>query len=85
MDTIIRFAKQISIADIPNNELYKYQNEFYLYMDLSDCTEAEVLRLSMLTDEYANDIQVGPERRAFMDEHAEVILKEKAVETLRQL
>ena len=54
-------------------------------MDLSDCTEIQVMKLSMTTDEYANDIQVGPERKAFMDEHAEIILRENAIENLRQL
>lgn len=85
MDTVIRFSKQVTLSELPENALYKYNNEFYLFMDLSDCTENEVMKLSMTTDEYANDIQVGPERKAFMDEHAEIILKENAIENLRQL
>ena len=85
MDTVIRFSKQVTLNELPENALYKYNNEFYLFMDLSDCTEIQVMKLSMTTDEYANDIQVGPERKAFMDEHAEIILKENAIENLRQL
>lgn len=85
MDTVIRFSKQVTLSELPENALYKYNNEFYLFMDLSDCTENEVMKLSMTTDEYANDIQVGPERKAFMDEHAEIILREHAIENLRQL
>lgn len=85
MDTVIRFSKQVTLNELPENALYKYNNEFYLFMDLSDCTENEVMKLSMTTDEYANDIQVGPERKAFMDEHAEIILRENAIENLRQL
>ena len=85
MDTVIRFSKQVTLSELPENALYKYNNEFYLFMDLSDCTENEVMKLSMTTDEYANDIQVGPERKAFMDEHAEIILRENAIENLRQL
>ena len=85
MDTVIRFSKQDTLSELPENALYKYNNEFYLFMDLSDCTENEVMKLSMTTDEYANDIQVGPERKAFMDEHAEIILREHAIENLRQL
>lgn len=85
MDTVIRFSKQVTLNELPENALYKYNNEFYLFMDLSDCTENQVMKLSMTTDEYANDIQVGPERKAFMDEHAEIILRENAIENLRQL
>ena len=85
MDTVIRFSKHVTLSELPENALYKYNNEFYLFMDLSDCTENEVMKLSMTTDEYANDIQVGPERKAFMDEHAEIILRENAIENLRQL
>lgn len=85
MDTVIRFAKQVALENIPENALFKYKDEFYLFMDLSDCTENEVLKLSMVTDEYANDIQIGPERKAFMEEHAEIIIREKAVESLRQI
>lgn len=85
MDTVIRFSKQVTLSELPENALYKYNNEFYLFMDLSDCTENEVMKLSMTTDEYANDIQVGPKRKAFMDEHAEIILREHAIENLRQL
>ena len=85
MDTVIRFSKQVTLNELPENALYKYNNEFYLFMDLSDCTENQVMKLSMTTDEYANDIQVGPERKAFMDEHAEIILRKNAIENLRQL
>ena len=85
MDTVIRFSKQVTLNELPENALYKYNQEFYLFMDLSDCTENQVMKLSMTTDEYANDIQVGPERKAFMDEHAEIILRENAIENLRQL
>lgn len=85
LDTVIRFSKQIVLPTIPANTLYKHDNKFYLFMDLTDCTENEVLRLSMTTDEYANDILVGMDRRAFMEEHAEIIMKEKAIENLRQL
>ena len=85
MDTVIRFSKQVTLNELPENALYKYDNEFYLFMDLSDCTENQVMKLSMTNDEYANDIQVGPERKAFMDEHAEIILRKNAIENLRQL
>ena len=58
---------------------------FYLVIDLSDTSEDEVKRLSMLADEYATDIQVGAEKCAHVEEHGKVILAEKAIERLQEL
>lgn len=85
MDTVIRYTKHVSLEEIPYNALYKRDGIYYLMMDLSDCTEEEVKALSMLTDEYANDILVGSERRAFFEEHGDIIIAKEAIETLRQL
>lgn len=85
MENVIRFSKQIPFEGLPQNNLYKYNGEFYLFIDLSDSTEQEVLKLSMLTDEYANDIEVGAQRVAFMEEHAELIIEACAIEELREL
>ena len=73
------------MSEIPNNSLYKYSDEYYLIMDLSDSQEAEVKALSMLTDEYVTDIQVGGQRAAFIEEHGECIVSDDAVTTLSQL
>lgn len=85
MDILIRFAKQVALAQLPPNALYKYRNEYLLIVDFSDTSENDVKRLSSLTDEYATDIYVGVERKAHIEEHGEVILKERALEQLRQL
>lgn len=85
LDVLIRFAKQISLAQFPPNRLYKYKDDYMLLLDLSDMDEDEVRRLSNLTDEYATDILVGAERMAFIEEHAKAILSEQALEKLREL
>lgn len=85
MDTVERFAKQVSMEVIPESMLFKHKNRFWLVMDLSDETEAEVQRLSALADEYAVDVCVGAERRAYMLEHADCILRECAIEQLQLL
>lgn len=85
MDIVIRFAKQIALQTIPFNCLYKYQGKYYLMMDLSDPDKENMPRLSSLTDEYANDIWVGRERLSFLEEHADIIIREEAVETLRRI
>ncbi|MCM1106370.1 MAG: adaptor protein MecA [Blautia sp.] len=84
MDTLIRFARQAVSMEAPN-ALYKYRNEYYLIVDFSHMEEDEVRRLSSLTDEYASDLLVGAERKAYIEEHGERILESSAIETLRQL
>ena len=54
-------------------------------MDLSGAKEDEVKRMSVTADEYVNDIMAGVQRKAYFDEHADVIIKEKALEKLRML
>jgi adapter protein MecA 1/2 len=85
LDIICRFAKLVNMEKMPWNALYRYKNRYHLIMDLSDCSEMEVKRLSSLTDEYAEDIWVGPDKRAFITEHAKPILTGLAIEQLRQL
>lgn len=85
MDTLIRFSHQIAPEGIPYNALYKYEERYYLIMDLSDCPDGAVKSLSMLTDEYASDIEVGLERKAFIEEHGVAIRKERALESLMEL
>lgn len=85
MDVLMRFAALVRLEEIPPNMLYKYQNSYILIMNLSNCTEEEVLHLSILTDEYAADIAVGGERKAFIEEHGEPILKQNAIEQLKQV
>lgn len=85
MDVLIRFAALVTLPELAKDSLYKYENHYYLVMTLTDCMEKEVLRLSVLTDEYASEVMVGPERAAFLKEHAQCMLKERAVEQLKML
>ncbi len=85
METLIRFAKQAEMENMPGSSLYKEGREYLLIMNLSNCEEDEVFRLSMLADEYASFVQIGRERYAYVKEHDEVILEDHAIEMLRQL
>jgi adapter protein MecA 1/2 len=85
LDILTRFARLVNMDEIPQNALYRYKNKYYLIVDLSDCDEMEVKRLSSLTDEYAEDISVGVDKRAFILEHGKPILTDHAIEQLRQL
>jgi adapter protein MecA 1/2 len=54
-------------------------------MDLSGYDEHELEKMSVIADEYADDIIAGADKRAFLMEHAKVILDDKAIESLAQL
>ena len=85
LDVLMRYAKQVRMHPLPLNQLYKFDGIYFLMIDMTDCEEEEVKRLSGLTDEYATDIFVGAEKRAFIYEHGTAILKEHAIEQLREI
>lgn len=85
LDVLTRFAKQVTTERIPPSSLYKYKDAYMLIFDLSELPDEEVKSLSALTDEYASDILVGTERKAFIEEHGQVILRKRAVEQLKEL
>ncbi len=83
LDILIRYAKHVQMDSLPFNQLYKFEDAYFLMMDMTDCEEEEVKRLSALTDEYATDIYVGAEKRAFIYEHGTPIIAEQAIEQLK--
>lgn len=85
LDTLMRYAKHVQMEDIPFNQLYKLDEIYFLMLDMTDCGDLEVKKLSALTDEYATDIFVGAEKRAFIYEHGKPILVERAIEQLKEI
>ena len=85
LDTLMRYAKQVQMEELPFNQLYKLDGIYFLMVDMTGCREDEVKRLSALTDEYAADVFVGAEKRAFIYEHGKELIKERALETLREI
>lgn len=85
MDILMRYAKLVSIQPIPYNQLYKLEDVYFLMIDVSECEEEEVRQLSTLADEYATDVFVGAEKRAFLYEHGTLLLKEHAIEQLQSI
>lgn len=85
IDGAVRFAGQVRTNPVPENALCKYKNDFYLMMDLSHCTEEQVRQLSVLTDEYATQIEVGRQRWAYLKEHGKTIVAGEAIEQLREI
>lgn len=85
LDMLMRYAKHVQMEDIPFNQLYKLDDIYFLMLDMTDCGDLEVKKLSALTDEYATDIFVGAEKRAFICEHGKPILVEHAIEQLKEI
>ena len=84
LDVLMRYAKQVMLEYLPHNELYKFEDAYFLMMDMTECEESEVKTLSALTDEYSAQVFVGTEKRAFIYEHGKCILKDHAIEQLRE-
>lgn len=84
-DILIRFAKTLQLKQLGNNSLYKFEEGYFLMLDLTDMEEEDVKRLSSIADEYTTDIFAGAEKRAFIWEHGKAILKERAIEQLKLL
>ena len=85
LDVLIRYAKNVQLEQLPFNQLYKLDDIYFLMVDVTDCGELEVKKLSALTDEYATDVFVGSEKRAFIYEHGKPILADRAIEQLREI
>ena len=84
-DVAVRFAKMIKGLPMPFSQLFKFEGEYFMSMDLSGYDEHELEKMSVIADEYADDIIAGADKRAFLMEHAKVILDDKAIESLAQL
>lgn len=85
LEVVMRYAKQVQLEELPFNQLYRFEDIYFLIMDMTGCEESTVRSLSALTDEYSADVFVGSEKRAFINEHGTCILKERAVEQLREI
>ena len=85
LDTVMRYAKQVKLDNLPFNQLYRFEDAYFLMMDMTNCEESKVRSLSALTDEYSADVFVGSEKRAYIYEHGKCILKERAIEQLREV
>ena len=84
-DILIRFAKLLQLENIGYNTLYKFEDAYFLIMNLMNMKESDVKRLSTIADEYVSDIFAGAEKGAFILEHGKCILKEKAIQQLKKL
>lgn len=85
LDTAVQFAHRITLERMPRSWLGKSDGIYYLILDLVGYNAEEVKRLSVLSDEYIFDLEVGRSRLAWFMEHGRLIIKENAVERLREI
>ncbi len=55
----VRFAKMIKGLPMPFSQLFKFEGEYFMSMDLSGYDEHELEKMSVIADEYADDIIAG--------------------------
>ncbi len=84
-DVAVRFAKIIRGLPSAASQFFKFEGEYFMSMDLSSYDEHELEKMSVIADEYADDIIAGADKRAFLMEHAQTILGDNAIESLAQL
>lgn len=84
-DRVVEYTKRIVLNCSCHSSLYKLNKKYILLVDLSEAGEEELKSLSALTDEYANEISAGNDRKAFVEEHGELIIAGNAIESLCQL
>lgn len=85
MDHVLRFAKQMRKSITPKNSLLKHKKKYYLRMDMTGFSYEQVQKLSMITDEYVEEVVAGSAKSAYIEEHGEVLVKNEAIEHLKQL
>ena len=85
MDHVEAFARNLREEELPANSLIRLKDSYYIIMNVSDCEEKQVERISFAAEEFVSDIWAGAEKMAYLMEHGKVILKERAIEQLRML
>ena len=61
------------------------KQQYFLWTDLNDTTRGYVYEFVTASMEYTKSIEKDSVRRKFLDEHADVIIKEHALELLKKL
>lgn len=65
--------------------LYKDNDKFYLYADLTNADEKWINSFLLIAEEYCDEITVADMYEAYLEEHAQVIIKENPIAVLKNL
>lgn len=82
-DVAVRFAKMIKGLPMPFSQLFKFEGEYFMSMDLSGYDEHELEKMSVIADEYADDIIAGADKGLFLWSMQRLFLMTRLLRVLR--
>ncbi len=85
MEMIERFSKVVQRLPIVDSTLYKYKDRFYLLAGLMSASEGIIYEMRRAGVEYSELLTVNSPEAMFIEEHADVIIKDDAVVRLADL
>lgn len=82
-----KFCQVLKKSPKAKSRLYylDQKQQYFLWADLNDATRGYVYEFVTASMEYARSIEKDSARKNFLDEHANVVIKERALELLRKL
>lgn len=85
--SVRKFCKILPMNPSSDSRLYYLERDkqYFLWADLSNSTRGYVYEFVAASMEYAKSIEKDSTRRSYLEEHAKIIIKERALETLAQL
>lgn len=75
----------MNIESKGNGRLYKDKDSYYLYTDLADADESFINSFLLTAEEYCDEITEASMQGAYLEEHAQVIIKENPIDVLKNL
>ena len=85
--SVRNFCRILPQNHLTDSRLYylNQKKQYFLWADLNNSTKGYVYEFVAASMEYANGIEKDSARSSFLEEHADVIIKEHALEKLAQL
>lgn len=75
----------VNVEPKGNGRLYKDNDRFYLYADLTGADEKWINSFLLTAKEYCDEIAQADMYEAYLEEHAQVIIKENPIAVLKNL
>lgn len=85
--TVRKFCRILPVNSNADSRLYYLdkKKQYFLWADLNASSKAYVYEFVAASMEYAKNIEKDSMQSSYLEEHADIILREKALETLAQL
>lgn len=85
--SVRQFCRVLSMNTKTQSRLYylEHKKQYFLWADLNNTTRGYVYEFVAASMEYAESVEKDSMRSTYLEEHANIIVKEQALETLAQL